>query len=74
MPQVLPPPLVDEWELPKEQFTLEKMLGSGHFADVYSGRWKNHTKVAIKILKNNGELTTRAELKIRMQKLHSKII
>ncbi|XP_052451089.1 protein-tyrosine kinase 6 [Carassius gibelio] len=56
MPRVLPPPLVDEWELPKEQFTLEKMLGGGHFADVYSGRWKNHTKVAIKILKNNDAL------------------
>uniref|UniRef100_A0A672MTF8 Tyrosine-protein kinase n=1 Tax=Sinocyclocheilus grahami TaxID=75366 RepID=A0A672MTF8_SINGR len=41
MPRVLPPPSVDEWELPKEQFTLEKMLGGGHFADVYSGRHLN---------------------------------
>ncbi|XP_052396378.1 protein-tyrosine kinase 6b [Carassius gibelio] len=54
--QDLSPSTVDEWELPKDQFTLEKMLGSGHFADVYSGKWKNHTKVAIKILKNNDAL------------------
>ncbi|XP_018922500.1 protein-tyrosine kinase 6-like [Cyprinus carpio] len=51
--QDLSPSTVDEWELPKDQFTLEKMLGGGHFADVYSGKWKNQTKVAIKILKNN---------------------
>ncbi|XP_067302630.1 protein-tyrosine kinase 6b [Pseudorasbora parva] len=54
--QGLSPSTVDEWELPKEQFTLEKLLGSGHFAEVYSGKWKNHTKVAIKILKNNDAL------------------
>uniref|UniRef100_A0A3Q0RTT9 Tyrosine-protein kinase n=1 Tax=Amphilophus citrinellus TaxID=61819 RepID=A0A3Q0RTT9_AMPCI len=44
---------VDEWELPKEEFTLEEQLGSGFFADVYRGRWKNHISVAIKILKNS---------------------
>ncbi|XP_051948182.1 protein-tyrosine kinase 6-like [Xyrauchen texanus] len=44
---------VDEWELPKEEFTLEEELGSGHFADVYRGKWKNNINVAIKILKNN---------------------
>lgn len=43
---------VDEWELPKEEFTLEEELGSGFFADVYRGRWKNHISVAIKILKS----------------------
>lgn len=41
-----------EWELPKEEFTLEEELGSGYFADVYRGRWKNHINVAIKILKS----------------------
>uniref|UniRef100_A0A8C9YTN3 Tyrosine-protein kinase n=1 Tax=Sander lucioperca TaxID=283035 RepID=A0A8C9YTN3_SANLU len=44
---------VDEWELPKEEFTLEEELGSGYFADVYRGRWKNHINVAIKIIKNS---------------------
>ncbi|XP_029362939.1 protein-tyrosine kinase 6b [Echeneis naucrates] len=50
---------VDEWELPKEDFTLEKELGSGYFADVYQGRWKNHINVAIKILKSDSELNYR---------------
>lgn len=47
---------MDEWELPKEDFSLEDQLGSGYFADVYRGTWKNRIKVAIKILKNHGEL------------------
>ncbi|KAL6119562.1 ptk6 [Pungitius sinensis] len=47
---------VDEWELPKEEFTLEEQLGSGYFAEVYRGRWKNHINVAIKIIKNESEL------------------
>ncbi|XP_070765840.1 protein-tyrosine kinase 6-like [Enoplosus armatus] len=50
---------LDEWELPKEEFTLEEELGSGYFADVYRGRWKNHIKVAIKILKSDSELNHR---------------
>ncbi|XP_067226516.1 protein-tyrosine kinase 6b [Chanodichthys erythropterus] len=52
-PQVqgLSPSTDDEWELPKEEFTLGTKLGGGHFADVYSGMWRNQTKVAIKILK-----------------------
>ncbi|KAF5903431.1 protein-tyrosine kinase 6-like [Clarias magur] len=47
---------VDKWELPKEDFTLEEKLGSGFFADVYRGLWKNQTNVAIKILKNHDSL------------------
>lgn len=50
---------VDEWELPKEEFTLEEELGSGYFADVHRGLWKNLIKVAIKILKNDSELNHR---------------
>ncbi|XP_042346946.1 protein-tyrosine kinase 6b [Plectropomus leopardus] len=51
---------VDEWELPKEEFTLEEeLLGSGYFADVYRGRWKNHINVAIKIIKSDSELNHR---------------
>lgn len=45
------------WELPKEDFTLENKLGNGYFADVYRGKWRNQTHVAIKILKNNGKLS-----------------
>ncbi|KAM4610211.1 protein-tyrosine kinase 6b [Polymixia lowei] len=47
---------VDEWELPKDEFTLEEQLGSGYFADVHRGRWKNRINVAIKIIKNDTEL------------------
>ncbi|XP_069573501.1 protein-tyrosine kinase 6-like [Brachyistius frenatus] len=50
---------VDEWELPKEEFTLEEELGSGYFADVYRGRWKNHINVAIKTLKSDSEMNHR---------------
>nr|XP_019961005.1 PREDICTED: protein-tyrosine kinase 6-like [Paralichthys olivaceus] len=50
---------VDEWELPKEDFTLEEELGTGFFADVYRGRWKNHINVAIKIIKSDSELNHR---------------
>ncbi|XP_077079655.1 protein-tyrosine kinase 6 isoform X2 [Siphateles boraxobius] len=46
---------VDDWELPKEEFTLEEELGKGYFADVYRGKWKGMVNVAIKILKRNGE-------------------
>lgn len=46
----------DEWELPKEEFSLEEELGTGFFADVYRGRWKNHINVAIKIIKSDSEL------------------
>ncbi|KAK0140510.1 Protein-tyrosine kinase 6 [Merluccius polli] len=42
---------VDEWELPKEEFTLQEQLGSGYFADVYRGLWKNQINVAVKVLK-----------------------
>ncbi|XP_028266657.1 protein-tyrosine kinase 6-like [Parambassis ranga] len=50
---------VDEWELPKEEFTLEEELGNGYFADVYRGRWKNHINVAIKVLKNDKDMNHR---------------
>ncbi|XP_059396726.1 protein-tyrosine kinase 6-like [Carassius carassius] len=67
--QDLSPSTVDEWELPKDQFTLDKMLGGGHFADVYSGKWKNHTKVAIKILKNNDALVQKDfQLEVQIMK------
>ncbi|XP_041952860.1 protein-tyrosine kinase 6b [Alosa sapidissima] len=52
-PQDLSHSTVDEWELPKEEFTLEHRLGVGFFAEVYRGKWKNRISVAIKILKNN---------------------
>lgn len=35
----------------KEEFVLEEKLGSGVFADVYKGHWKNNINVAIKVIK-----------------------
>uniref|UniRef100_A0A8C5DK74 non-specific protein-tyrosine kinase n=1 Tax=Gouania willdenowi TaxID=441366 RepID=A0A8C5DK74_GOUWI len=46
----------DEWELPKEDFMLGEQLGSGYFATVYRGSWKNHINVAIKILKSDASM------------------
>ncbi|KAM9855706.1 protein-tyrosine kinase 6b [Aulostomus maculatus] len=46
----------DEWECPKEEFTLEEKLGGGYFADVYRGCWKKHINVAIKIIKSDSEM------------------
>ncbi|KAL4604757.1 protein-tyrosine kinase 6-like [Arapaima gigas] len=43
---------VDEYELPKEEFSLDEQLGRGYFADVYRGKWKNQINVAIKVLKS----------------------
>lgn len=46
------PSLRDEWELPKEEFSVGEELGNGYFATVHRGRWKNLVNVAIKILKS----------------------
>ncbi|KAM9343989.1 protein-tyrosine kinase 6b [Pholidichthys leucotaenia] len=66
---------VDEWELPKEDFTLREKLGSGNFADVYRGLWKNHISVAIKILKtdtvfNQQEFRQEVEIMKRLRHHH----
>ncbi|KAL1020635.1 hypothetical protein UPYG_G00002720 [Umbra pygmaea] len=53
VPQDLSHSTVDEWELPKDEFTVCEQLGSGYFADVHRGIWKNRINVAIKILKND---------------------
>ncbi|CAN9515235.1 unnamed protein product [Ophioblennius macclurei] len=47
---------VDHWTLPKDEFTLGEQLGSGYFADVYRGRWKNLIDVAVKVLKSDSEV------------------
>ncbi|XP_027000875.1 protein-tyrosine kinase 6b [Tachysurus fulvidraco] len=68
---------VDMWELPKEDFTLENKLGNGYFADVYRGKWKNQTHVAIKILKNNDTLnqkTFHMEVEVLKHLRHNHLI
>ncbi|KAF7642852.1 hypothetical protein LDENG_00249710 [Lucifuga dentata] len=59
----------DEWELPKEEFSQEEQLGSGYFADVYRGRWKNRINVAIKVIKSDSELNhTEFQKEVQMLK------
>ncbi|KAG8447193.1 hypothetical protein GDO86_014600, partial [Hymenochirus boettgeri] len=41
----------DEWERPREEFTLLKKLGEGYFGEVWEGLWNNKDKVAIKTFK-----------------------
>ncbi|TSM04907.1 Protein-tyrosine kinase 6 [Bagarius yarrelli] len=68
---------VDTWELPKEDFTLEHKLGSGYFADVYRGKWKNNTYVAIKVLKNKesfNQQTFHMEVEVLKQLRHKHLI
>ncbi|XP_078092723.1 tyrosine-protein kinase Srms-like isoform X2 [Mustelus asterias] len=43
----------DEWERPKEEFTLLRKLGEGHFGEVWEGVWKENQHVAIKMLKKD---------------------
>lgn len=48
--------LRDDWELPKDEFTLGEELGRGYFATVHRGRWKNLINVAVKILKSGTDV------------------
>lgn len=41
----------DEWEIPREQLTLRREIGSGQFGCVYEGQWNGTHQVAIKQLK-----------------------
>ncbi|XP_067904436.1 tyrosine-protein kinase Srms [Heterodontus francisci] len=43
----------DEWERPREEFTLLRKLGEGHFGEVWEGVWKDNQRVAIKMLKKD---------------------
>ncbi|XP_041954888.1 protein-tyrosine kinase 6 [Alosa sapidissima] len=58
-PQDLSHATVEDWELPKAEFTLEEQLGSGYFSEVYRGKWKGVVNVAIKVLKKNDALDHR---------------
>ncbi|OCT60301.1 protein-tyrosine kinase 6 [Xenopus laevis] len=46
----LSPVPLDEWERPREEFTLLRRLGKGNFGQVHEGLWKGKQKVAIKII------------------------
>ena len=41
----------DEWEIPREDLTLIREIGSGQFGCVYEGKWGKAHQVAVKQLK-----------------------
>lgn len=45
-----PLPHCDDWERPREEFTLCRKLGSGYFGEVFEGFWKDKVRVAIKVI------------------------
>ncbi|XP_022453333.1 LOW QUALITY PROTEIN: protein-tyrosine kinase 6 [Delphinapterus leucas] len=45
-----PLPHCDDWERPREEFTLCRKLGSGYFGEVFKGLWKDKVRVAIKVI------------------------
>lgn len=47
----------DEWERPREEFTLCKKLGAGYFGEVFEGLWKDQIRVAVKVI-SRGERVT----------------
>ncbi|XP_040493813.1 protein-tyrosine kinase 6 [Ursus maritimus] len=45
-----PLPHCEDWERPREEFTLCRKLGSGYFGEVFKGLWKDWVRVAIKVI------------------------
>ncbi|XP_043972553.1 protein-tyrosine kinase 6b [Gambusia affinis] len=63
--------LLDDWVLPKNEFTIENQLGNGCFSQVFRGRWKNHINVAIKVLKNDSVDNTEFHREVEiLKRLH----
>lgn len=55
----LGPTYRDKWEIPRDEIELVRKLGRGNFGEVYYGKWKNNTEVAIKTLRE-GTMSTQA--------------
>ncbi|XP_049725649.1 protein-tyrosine kinase 6 isoform X1 [Elephas maximus indicus] len=70
-----PLPHCDDWERPREQFTLCRKLGSGYFGEVFEGLWKGQVRVAIKVIARDDlhQHTFQAEIQA-MKKLRHKHI
>ncbi|EDL88742.1 PTK6 protein tyrosine kinase 6 (predicted) [Rattus norvegicus] len=71
-----PLPHWDDWERPREEFTLCKKLGSGYFGEVFEGLWKGLVRVAVKVISRDNLLhqhTFQAEIQA-MKKLRHKHI
>ncbi|CAO2577250.1 Protein-tyrosine kinase 6 [Lemmus lemmus] len=66
----------DDWERPREEFTLCKKLGAGYFGEVFEGLWKGQIRVAVKVISRDNLLhqhTFQSEIQA-MKKLRHKHI
>ena len=66
----------DEWEIPREDLTLIREIGSGQFGCVFEGKWNNKHQVAIKQLKK-GMMDSRdflREARIMKELRHPRLI
>ncbi|XP_072371029.1 tyrosine-protein kinase Srms-like isoform X2 [Scyliorhinus torazame] len=68
--------IADEWERPKDEFTLLRKLGEGHFGEVWEGVWKENQHVAIKMLKKDDMIEDEFVKEVKAMKNinHPKII
>ncbi|XP_043566389.1 tyrosine-protein kinase SRK3-like isoform X2 [Chiloscyllium plagiosum] len=66
----------DQWETPREELTLLRKLGEGHFAEVWEGVWKNNQHVAIKMIKKDDMIEDEFVKEIQIMKnfSHPKLI
>ncbi|XP_014704606.1 protein-tyrosine kinase 6 [Equus asinus] len=72
-----PLPQCDDWERPREEFTLCRRLGSGYFGEVFEGLWKDQVRVAIKVIARDDLLhqhTFQAEIQAMKQLRHKHIL
>ncbi|XP_075225566.1 tyrosine-protein kinase Src64B isoform X2 [Lycorma delicatula] len=62
-PQIwdLSPELRDQWEIDRGEIQLIRRLGHGNFGEVWYGKWRNNTEVAVKTLRQ-GTMSTQAFL------------
>lgn len=57
-----PLPQWDDWERPREEFTLCKKLGAGYFAEVFEGLWKGQVRVAVKVISRGEQVQAQLNL------------
>ncbi|XP_060535161.1 tyrosine-protein kinase Src64B isoform X2 [Cylas formicarius] len=57
----LAPTYRDKWEIPRDEVQLIRRLGRGNFGEVFYGKWRQNTEVAVKTLRE-GTMSTQAFL------------
>ncbi|KAF0883628.1 protein-tyrosine kinase 6 [Crocuta crocuta] len=72
-----PLPHCDDWERPREEFTLCRKLGSGYFGEVFEGLWKDQVRVAMKVIARDDLLhqhAFQAEIRAMKQLRHKHVL